>query len=33
MRHRPLYSAIQKYGKEHFHIEIVEETTKPQERE
>ena len=33
MRHRPLYSAIQKYGKEHFHIEIVEETTEPQERE
>ena len=30
---RPLYDAIQKYGVEHFHIELLEETTKPEERE
>lgn len=33
MEHRPLYSAINKYGEEHFHIEIVEETNNPLERE
>lgn len=25
LQHRPLYNAIRKYGKQHFHIEIVEE--------
>ena len=30
---RPLYSAIKKYGVEHFHIELVEETDNPNERE
>ena len=30
---RPLYSAMQKYGVEHFHIELIEETDKPEERE
>lgn len=31
--HRPLYSAMRKYGIEHFHIELIEETDKPEERE
>lgn len=31
--HRPLYSAMRKYGIEHFHIELVEETNNPNERE
>lgn len=31
--HRPLYSAMQKYGIEHFHIELLEETDSPEERE
>lgn len=30
---RPLYSAMRKYGIEHFHIELVEETDNPNERE
>ena len=30
---RPLYSAMRKYGIEHFHIELIEETDKPEERE
>lgn len=30
---RPLYRAILKYGIEHFHIELIEETDNPQERE
>ena len=32
-KNRPLYSAIRKYGIEHFHIELIEETDKPEERE
>ena len=30
---RPLYLAMQKYGVEHFHIELIEETNNPEERE
>lgn len=30
---RPLYRAINKYGIEHFHIELIEETDNPNERE
>ena len=30
---RPLYSAIRKYGIEHFHIKLIEETNDPEERE
>lgn len=30
---RPLYAAMQKYGIEHFHIEMIEETNEPEERE
>ena len=30
---RPLYSAMRKYGIDHFHIELIEETDKPEERE
>lgn len=30
---RPLYAAMQKYGIEHFHIELIEETDEPEERE
>lgn len=30
---RPLYSAMRKYGIEHFHIELLEETKTPEERE
>lgn len=30
---RPLYAAIRKYGVEHFHISLIEETNKPEERE
>ena len=30
---RPLYSAMRKYGVEHFHIELIEKTDKPEERE
>lgn len=30
---RPLYAAMRKYGIEHFHIELIEETTNPEERE
>ena len=30
---RPLYRAMKKYGVEHFHIELLEETDKPEERE
>ena len=30
---RPLYAAMKKYGVEHFHVELVEETDNPEERE
>ena len=30
---RPLYRAIEKYGIEHFHIELIEETNNPEEKE
>ena len=30
---RPLYRAMNKYGIEHFHIELLEETSNPEERE
>lgn len=30
---RPLYAAMRKYGIEHFHIEVIEETDYPEERE
>lgn len=30
---RPLYRAMQKYGVEHFQIELIEETNQPEERE
>ena len=30
---RPLYAAIRKYGVEHFHISLIEETDSPNERE
>lgn len=30
---RPLYSAMRKYGIEHFHIELIEETDNPEEKE
>lgn len=30
---RPLYSAMKKYGIEHFHISLIEETDNPEERE
>lgn len=30
---RPLYNAMNKYGIEHFHIKLIEETNKPEERE
>lgn len=30
---RPLYAAMRKYGIEHFHIELIEETDNPNERE
>lgn len=30
---RPLYSAMRKYGIEHFHVELIEETDNPEERE
>lgn len=30
---RPLYRAMRKYGKEHFHISLIEETNSPNERE
>ena len=30
---RPLYDAMNKYGIEHFHFEIIEETNYPEERE
>ena len=30
---RPLYAAMKKYGIEHFHVELVEETDSPEERE
>lgn len=33
MEKRPLYSAMRKYGIEHFSIELVEETDQPEERE
>ena len=32
-QNRPLYLAMNKYGIEHFHIEIIEETNQPEERE
>ena len=30
---RPLYSAMRKYGIEHFHVSLIEETEHPEERE
>ena len=30
---RPLYSAMRKYGVEHFHIDLIEKTDNPNERE
>jgi group I intron endonuclease len=30
---RPLYRAMNKYGIEHFHIDLIEKTDKPEERE
>lgn len=30
---RPLYAAMRKYGIENFHIELIEETNQPEERE
>ena len=30
---RPLYSAMRKYGIEHFHVELIEETVIPEQRE
>lgn len=30
---RPLYAAMRKYGVEHFHISLIEETDRPEERE
>lgn len=30
---RPLYAAMRKYGIDHFHIELIEETDNPEERE
>lgn len=30
---RPLYAAMRKYGVNHFHIELIEETDRPEERE
>lgn len=30
---RPLYAAMRKYGVDHFHIELIEETNNPEERE
>ena len=30
---RPLYAAMRKYGVEHFHIELLEETDNPEEKE
>lgn len=30
---RPLYAAMKKYGIEHFHIKLIEETNDPEERE
>ena len=30
---RPLYDVMRKYGVEHFHIELIEETDNPEERE
>lgn len=32
-KNRPLYRAINKYGKENFYIELIEETDVPEERE
>ena len=32
-KQRPLYAAIRKYGEEHFHISLIEETNTPEERE
>ena len=32
-KHRPLYAAMRKYGIEHFHVELIEETDNPNERE
>lgn len=33
LENRPLYRAMNKYGIEHFHIELIEETNSPEERE
>lgn len=32
-KNRPLYAAMRKYGIEHFHISLLEETNNPEERE
>lgn len=32
-KNRPLYRAMRKYGVEHFHIQLIEETDVPEERE
>lgn len=32
-KNRPLYRAMNKYGIKHFHIELIEETLNPEERE
>lgn len=32
-KNRPLYAAMRKYGIEHFHIEAIEQTDSPEERE
>ena len=32
-QNRPLYAAMRKYGVEHFHIETIEQTDAPEERE
>ena len=33
MEKRPLYAAMKKYGVQHFHVELIEETNNPEERE
>lgn len=33
LNHRPLYNAMKKYGIEYFHIQLIEETKYPEERE
>lgn len=33
IQNRPLYKAMNKYGLQYFHIELIEETDKPEDRE